>query len=104
YTEVLAALQGAGVDLATRRRLAAEAYAHTAAYDSLIRAYIRGQDDTGFPRELSFAGQLADALKYGESEHQRAAFYRFGPHPGGLGGADQLQGKAPGFNNIQDAA
>lgn len=104
YTDVLAALQGAGVDLAMRRRLAAEAYAHTAAYDSWIAAYIRAQDDTGFPRELSFAGQLADALKYGENEHQRAAFYRFGPHPGGLGGADQLQGKEPGFNNIQDAA
>jgi len=104
YTEVLAALQGAGVDLAMRRRLAAEAYAHTAAYDSWIAAYIRGSDDKGFPPELSFAGQLAEALKYGENEHQRAAFYRFGSHPGGLGGAVQLQGKEPGFNNIQDAA
>ena len=104
YTEVLAALQGAGVDLATRRRLAAEAYAHTAAYDSWIAAYLRAEEDMGFPPELSFAGQLAEALKYGENEHQRAAFYRFGPHPGGIGGAEQLQGKEPGFNNIQDAA
>jgi phosphoribosylaminoimidazolecarboxamide formyltransferase/IMP cyclohydrolase len=104
YTEVLAALQGAGVDLGMRRRLAAEAYAHTAAYDSWIAAYMRASGDMGFPIELSFAGQLAEALKYGENEHQRAAFYRFGPHPGGLGGAEQLQGKEPGFNNIQDAA
>ena len=104
YTEVLGALQGAGVDIAMRRRLAAEAYAHTAAYDSWIAAYMRGSGEMGFPPELSFAGQLAQALKYGENEHQRAAFYRFGPHPGGLGGAEQLQGKEPGFNNIQDAA
>jgi len=87
-----------------RRRLAAEAYAHTAAYDSWIAAFMRVSDDKGFPPELSFAGQLAEALKYGENEHQRAAFYRFGPHPGGIGGAEQLQGKEPGFNNIQDAA
>ncbi len=104
YTEVLGALQGAGADLTMRRRLAAEAYAHTAAYDSWIAAFMRASDDKGFPPELSFAGQLAEALKYGENEHQRAAFYRFGPHPGGLGGAEQLQGKEPGFNNIQDAA
>jgi phosphoribosylaminoimidazolecarboxamide formyltransferase/IMP cyclohydrolase len=104
YTGVLAALQGAGADLALRRQLAAEAFAHTAAYDSWIAAYMRGSNGTGFPPEISFAGELAEALKYGENEHQRAAFYRFGPDPGGLGGAKQLQGKQPGFNNIQDAA
>ena len=104
YTEVLAALQGAGPDLAMRRRLAAEAYAHTAAYDSWIAAYLHAAGGHGFPSELSVAGQLAQALKYGENDHQRAAFYRFGPDPGGLGGAKQLQGKEPGFNNIQDAA
>ncbi|HEX9476495.1 MAG TPA: bifunctional phosphoribosylaminoimidazolecarboxamide formyltransferase/IMP cyclohydrolase [Candidatus Dormibacteraeota bacterium] len=104
YTEVLAALHGGGPDLAMRRRLAADAYAHTAAYDSWIAAYMRSTTDAGFPPELSFAGQLVEALKYGENQHQRAAFYRFGPDPGGLGGAKQLQGKEVGFNNIQDAA
>jgi phosphoribosylaminoimidazolecarboxamide formyltransferase/IMP cyclohydrolase len=104
YTEVLAALQGAGPDLAMRRRLAAEAYAHTAAYDSWIAGYLRASGSGDFPPELSFAGLLAQALKYGENEHQRAAFYSFGPDAGGLGGARQLQGKEPGFNNIQDAA
>src|SRR6266446_1047370 len=103
YTELLAALQGGGPDLAMRRRLAAEAYAHTAAYDSWIAAYLRGSEDSGFPVELSFAGQLVEALKYGENDHQRAAFYKFGPDPGGLGGAKQLQGKEAGFNNLQDA-
>ncbi|HEX7262902.1 MAG TPA: bifunctional phosphoribosylaminoimidazolecarboxamide formyltransferase/IMP cyclohydrolase [Candidatus Dormibacteraeota bacterium] len=104
YTEVLAALQGAGPDLTMRRRLAAEAYAHTAAYDSWIAAYLRATGTGDFPAELSFAGLLAQPLKYGENEHQRAAFYSFGPDSGGLGGARQLQGKDPGFNNIQDAA
>src|SRR5207245_1362892 len=104
YTEVLGALHGVGPDVAMRRRLAAEAYAHTAAYDSWIAAYMRAMGGRGFPPELTIAGQLAQPLKYGENEHQEAAFYRFGPDPGGLGGAKQLQGKEPGFNNIQDAA
>jgi phosphoribosylaminoimidazolecarboxamide formyltransferase/IMP cyclohydrolase len=104
YSEVLGALHGGGPDLAMRRRLAAEAYAHTAAYDSWIAAYMRAAGGHGFPTELSIAGQLAQTLKYGENEHQEAAFYRFGPESGGLGGAKQLQGKELGFNNIQDAA
>jgi len=104
YTDVLGALQAGGPDLAMRRRLAAEAFAHTAAYDSWIAAYMRAVGGHGFPSELSIAGQLAQSLKYGENEHQEAAFYRFGPEPGGLGGAKQLQGKELGFNNIQDAA
>src|SRR6266436_6415173 len=104
YTEILAALQSGGADLAMRRRLAAEAFAHTAAYDSWIAAYMLANSDTGFPAELSITGQLAQPLKYGENEHQQAAFYRFGPDPGGIGGAKQIQGKELGFNNIQDAA
>jgi phosphoribosylaminoimidazolecarboxamide formyltransferase/IMP cyclohydrolase len=65
---------------------------------------MRGGEDVGFPPELSFAGLLTHTLKYGENEHQKAAFYRFGPDPGGLGGAVQVQGKELGFNNIQDAS
>jgi phosphoribosylaminoimidazolecarboxamide formyltransferase/IMP cyclohydrolase len=104
YTEVLAALNEGTVDAAMRRRLAAEAFAHTAAYDSWIAAYMRGPEADGFPPEISFAGLLTRPLKYGENEHQKAAFYRFGPNPGGLGGAVQVQGKELGFNNIQDAS
>jgi phosphoribosylaminoimidazolecarboxamide formyltransferase/IMP cyclohydrolase len=104
YSELLAALQESAVDPVMRRRLAAEAYAHTAAYDSWIAAYMRSSDPDGFPPEISFAGLLTHALKYGENEHQKAAFYRFGPNPDGLGGAQQVQGAALGFNNIQDAS
>jgi phosphoribosylaminoimidazolecarboxamide formyltransferase/IMP cyclohydrolase len=87
-----------------RRRLAAEAFAHTSAYDSWIAAYLRGTEADGFPPEISFAGLRTQQLKYGENEHQKAAFYRYGPDPGGLGGAVQVQGKELGFNNIQDAS
>ena len=105
YSEVLAALHEGTVDAATRRRLAAEAFAHTSGYDSWIAAYLRDSEhQKGFPQELSFSGLLIQPLKYGENDHQRAGFYRFGPNPGGLGGAVQVQGKELGFNNIQDAS
>src|ERR1700674_2122727 len=104
YSDLLAALNEGTVDAALRRRLAAEAFAHTSAYDSWIAAYMRGLAPDGFPPEISFAGLLTQPLKYGENDHQKAAFYRFGPNPGGLGGAVQLQGKEIGFNNIQDAS
>ncbi len=104
YTQILEDLHAGGPDTAARRRLAAEAFAHTAAYDTWIAAFMRGTDATAFPIEISFAGRLAQPLKYGENEHQQAAFYRFGPDPGGLGSARQVQGKELGFNNIQDAS
>jgi phosphoribosylaminoimidazolecarboxamide formyltransferase/IMP cyclohydrolase len=65
---------------------------------------MRQGDGNGFPPEISFAGLLTRALKYGENEHQKAAFYRYGLDPGGLGGAEQVQGSPLGFNNIQDAS
>jgi phosphoribosylaminoimidazolecarboxamide formyltransferase / IMP cyclohydrolase len=102
YTEVLASLSEGTLDAATRRRLAAEAFGHTSAYDAWIAAFMRGRN--GFPSEITIAGQLAESLKYGENDHQRAAFYRLGPDPGGLGGATQVQGGPPGFNNLQDAS
>jgi phosphoribosylaminoimidazolecarboxamide formyltransferase / IMP cyclohydrolase len=104
YTEVLAALSEGAVDNKMRLRLAAEAFAHTSAYDAWIAAYLRREGGNGFPTEISIPGLLAQPLKYGENEHQKAAFYRLGPDAGGLGGAEQVQGGPPGFNNIQDAS
>jgi phosphoribosylaminoimidazolecarboxamide formyltransferase/IMP cyclohydrolase len=105
YSEVLSALGADGVSSDLRRRLAAEAFAHTAAYDAQIAGWLRGRSpDDGFPAELSLAGSLAQHLRYGENPHQRAAFYRAGPEPGGLGSARQLQGPELSYNNIQDAA
>jgi phosphoribosylaminoimidazolecarboxamide formyltransferase/IMP cyclohydrolase len=104
YTQILDELHAGGPDREARRRLAAEAFAHTAAYDTWIAAYMRDGEARGFPSEISFAGRLAQPLKYGENEHQQAAFYRNGPDSGGLSGGRQIQGKELGFNNIQDAS
>ena len=104
YSEILGALHEATLDLDARRRLAAEAFAHTSAYDAWIAAYLRRGERNGFPPEISIAGLLAEPLKYGENEHQKAAFYRLGPDAAGIGGARQVQGGPPGFNNLQDAS
>jgi phosphoribosylaminoimidazolecarboxamide formyltransferase/IMP cyclohydrolase len=104
YSEVLGALNEGTLDLQARRRLAAEAFAHTSAYDAWIAAYMRRQVGNGYPPEITIAGLLAEPLKYGENDHQKAAFYRLGPDPGGIGGALQVQGGTPGFNNLQDAS
>ena len=103
YSEVLSALQKGEVAVELRRRLAAEAFAHTAAYDGQIAAWLRGPEGE-MPSELSIAGLLVQPLRYGENPHQRAAFYRLAAEPGGLAAARQLQGAELSFNNIQDAA
>src|SRR5690606_34436350 len=69
--EALAAGGLAGVSQAERRRLAAKAFAHVAAYDSVIAAYLRA--DEQFPEHLSFAGERLSTLRYGENPHQEAA-------------------------------
>ena len=104
YSQILASLNDGTLDFEARRRLAAEAFAHTSAYDAWISAFLRRGASEGFPPEMTIAGQLAEQLKYGENEHQKAAFYRLGPDPGGIGSAVQIQGGAPGFNNLQDAS
>jgi phosphoribosylaminoimidazolecarboxamide formyltransferase/IMP cyclohydrolase len=106
YIEVLEALGKGEVPEDTRRRLAAEAFAHTAAYDAQIAAWLdsRSGEEPGFGAQLTVSGELVQALRYGENPHQAAAFYRIGRNLGGLAGARQLQGKELSFNNIQDAA
>ncbi len=107
YSEILSALQEGGVVPETRRRLAAEAFAHTAVYDAQIAGWLQAtdtDDPEAFPVELSVAGSLARPLRYGENPHQRGAFYRIGADPGGLGSARQVQGPELSYNNIQDAA
>ncbi|MFZ0215865.1 MAG: bifunctional phosphoribosylaminoimidazolecarboxamide formyltransferase/IMP cyclohydrolase, partial [Candidatus Dormiibacterota bacterium] len=103
YSEVLMTLgRDADLDEDFRRRLAAEAFAHTAAYDARIATWLRR--DEAFPTDLVIAGSLAQHLRYGENPHQAAAFYRLGPDVGGLGSARQLQGAELSFNNLLDAA
>ncbi|MFN7953092.1 MAG: bifunctional phosphoribosylaminoimidazolecarboxamide formyltransferase/IMP cyclohydrolase [bacterium] len=107
YATVLAELENGGVvGEPTRRRLAGKAFAHTAAYDAAIAAYL-AREEAGDPNALPERAILAltkvQGLRYGENPHQRAALYRTGPALAGtLVAAKQLQGKELSFNNLLD--
>ncbi len=97
----LAANNGA-TTLTLRRRLAAKAYARTAAYDAAISNWFALQLKTEAPDYRAFGGRLAQPLRYGENPHQRAAFYRTPDHRFGVATARQVQGKELSYNNIND--
>ncbi len=107
YPALIAELAaGAGATtLATRRALAAKAFAATAAYDSAIAAWFAPIDQQQhFPDTLTMAGRLAATLRYGENPHQSAALYLpLGPAAAGIAQAVQVQGKALSYNNYNDA-
>jgi phosphoribosylaminoimidazolecarboxamide formyltransferase/IMP cyclohydrolase len=102
--EVLEALKAdGGTRLSLRRRMAARAYARTAAYDGAISAWFAGQLGETAPRRKSLSGELAQTMRYGENPHQSAAFYVFPqPRRPGVATARQLQGKELSYNNIAD--
>ncbi|MEA2647325.1 MAG: phosphoribosylaminoimidazolecarboxamide formyltransferase / cyclohydrolase [Chloroflexota bacterium] len=123
YVAVLADLRAGAVPEARRRALAAVAFAHTAAYDSAIAAYLEAErlgtgetrgasagetqgaspaESPGWPRQLSLAGTRTQDLRYGENPHQSAALYRTGVGGGGVAAARQLQGIELSYNNIVD--
>ena len=109
YDTVLAAVRGGGFTLEQRKRLAADAFVHTATYDVHVAswmgsAYTDTSDGTGFPAWVGGTWDKADVLRYGENPHQRAALYTngFQPRPG-LAQATQLHGKEMSYNNYVDA-
>ncbi len=103
FAEVQAELEAeGGTRLATRRRLAAAAYARTAAYDAAISGWFAGQLGDEFPPRLAFAGVLRQGLRYGENPHQQAAFYTDGSARPGIATARQVQGKELSYNNLND--
>lgn len=85
-----------------RRKMAATAFARTAAYDSAVTAYF-GLKSDGFPAALNLSYQLESALRYGENPHQAAALY-FTPgfRYSSLAKSKLLSGKELSFNNIWD--
>lgn len=103
YDAVLSELREKGkTSDATRLRLSAKAYTHTAEYDSCIATYMRAQ--SGLPEKLFLEFDFKQSLRYGENPHQQAAFYSgMKPVPFSLAFAEQLQGKELSYNNIQDA-
>ncbi len=88
-----------------RRLCAAKAYAATAEYDAMIASWFAFADQGQmFPPALSVPLRLADTLRYGENPHQAAALYvPAGPTARGIGQAEQVQGKALSYNNLNDA-
>jgi phosphoribosylaminoimidazolecarboxamide formyltransferase / IMP cyclohydrolase len=87
---------------ALRRRLAAKAYARTAAYDAAISNWFAATIGETRPDFRTFGGRLAEALRYGENPHQSAAFYRTSDTRAGIAGSRQVQGKQLSYNNIND--
>jgi len=97
----LAANKGA-TTLTLRRRLAAKAYARTAAYDAAISNWFARELKNDAPDFRAFGGRLIQSLRYGENPHQTAAFYATPDKRPGVATARQLQGRELSYNNIND--
>jgi phosphoribosylaminoimidazolecarboxamide formyltransferase / IMP cyclohydrolase len=102
YGSLVAELRESGdVGIQTRRALAAEAFSHTAAYESSIATWFA--DRESFPDRLLLSLEKVIDLPYGENPHQRAAYYaEFGARRHLLSRVDQLGGKQLSFNNLND--
>jgi phosphoribosylaminoimidazolecarboxamide formyltransferase/IMP cyclohydrolase len=96
---------GGSTSLELRKKLAAKAFALTAAYDSTISQWFAFADQgKRWPESWTFASKLKMALRYGENPHQQAALYiPVGPHTDGIAQARQVQGKELSYNNLNDA-
>ena len=127
YGDVVSAAQSGGFDLNARRRLAALAFAHTAAYDNAVASWtaaqFEGEDEeelasqqTGqelpdggthqvslFPPYAGVTLQRAETLRYGENPHQKAALYVEDGAAPGIAQAELLHGKPMSYNNYADA-
>ena len=103
YAKIIEEIKANGnTTVETRLQLSAEAYTHTAQYDSMIATYMRKA--AGLNEKLFLEFDLVQGLRYGENPHQQAKFY--GSAEAGsysLANAKQLNGKELSYNNIQDA-
>jgi phosphoribosylaminoimidazolecarboxamide formyltransferase / IMP cyclohydrolase len=126
YGDLLKALADGGFTGQQRRRLAAQAYAHTAAYDAAVSSWFAASyapdevaQETGWPDLIAQVWTRSAALRYGENPHQQAAIYKSRSTPGssgtgaadpgratvdpGIANAEVLHGKAMSYNNYVDA-
>ena len=108
YARVIHELEANGGAISYQARLdfAAEAFAHTAAYDGAIANHLGKKIAPGsvdFPRTFDRQYTKAQEMRYGENPHQKAAFYReSNPAPDSIAAALQIQGKELSFNNVAD--
>ena len=105
YDQVRDAIAAGGFTLDQRKKLAAQAFAHTAAYDVAVASwfgsgYTVPEDGSVFPDFVGATWDKSAVLRYGENPHQPAALYR--NWRGGLATAEQLHGKEMSYNNYVD--
>ena len=89
-----------------RRRLAIEAFSHTAQYDTIISQYLRNKfTNIQFPENFTVTMRKIQDMRYGENPHQNGAFYKSLPSlkEPCISNAKQIHGKDLSFNNILDA-
>jgi phosphoribosylaminoimidazolecarboxamide formyltransferase/IMP cyclohydrolase len=96
------AQHGGMTTLELRRRLAAKAFARTAAYDAAIANWFANELGVVATDYRAVGGRLIEELRYGENPHQSAAFYRTGDVRFGVATARQAQGKQLSYNNLND--
>ncbi|HVK91998.1 MAG TPA: bifunctional phosphoribosylaminoimidazolecarboxamide formyltransferase/IMP cyclohydrolase, partial [Mycoplana sp.] len=102
YSTLLEELADGSTTYAFRQRLAAQAYARTAAYDTTIANWFAEALDIAVPQYRTVGGALKEEMRYGENPHQKAAFYLTGDNRPGVATATLLQGKQLSYNNIND--
>ncbi|WP_370616053.1 bifunctional phosphoribosylaminoimidazolecarboxamide formyltransferase/IMP cyclohydrolase [Mumia sp. Pv 4-285] len=105
YDTLLTAVRAGGFTLEERKRLAAEAFTHTASYDIAVASWFQSiyapQSQQQFPAWIGGDWGLSTVLRYGENPHQAAALYH-GDRVG-IANATQLHGKEMSYNNYVDA-
>lgn len=105
YAEVLGQIKlEKEVTLATKQKLAAKVFRHTASYDALIAEYLTdavGEED---PETVTYTFEKKQSLRYGENPHQTATFYKKPlASQVSIAEAVQVHGKELSYNNIKDA-
>ncbi len=107
YPMLIEALASGGFSLAQRKKLAADAFVHTAAYDVAVATWMGSvltdsSAGDGFPAWIGGSWDKVGTLRYGENSHQAASLYADASAPAGITGAVQLNGKEMSYNNYTD--
>jgi phosphoribosylaminoimidazolecarboxamide formyltransferase / IMP cyclohydrolase len=101
YPQILEELRGGEISADTRRELAVEAFATTAAYEAAIASWFLGRE--AFPDRFIPSFRKVTELAYGENPHQRAAYYaEEGARRHVLSRVEQVHGRQLSYNNLND--
>ncbi|MFY0760861.1 bifunctional phosphoribosylaminoimidazolecarboxamide formyltransferase/IMP cyclohydrolase [Metabacillus dongyingensis] len=105
YSEVLEQIKSEKeVTIATKQKLAAKVFRHTASYDALIAEYLTNAVGEEDPETVTYTFEKKQALRYGENPHQKATFYKKPLASNvSIAEAEQVHGKELSYNNIKDA-